>query len=312
MHRAPGGFAPHNRSARMAERFRLHLLEESYWIRFWRLLRAAAIGTYRHGCLGIAKGAAYSALLSFFPVLTTVATLLVQTRAESVAHTIASFLYEVVPPGTEDVVRDLFLVHGRRPQSLLVIAILLAVWAASGATITLMEGFDAIYEVPTKRSFFRERGVAIMLVFTTVAPLWGASALIVFGERAERSVISLMRLSAQGEDLTGWVSLAGLVLRYGVAYGAVVLVTALVYYLGPSRKQTFHMVFPGAGLATLLWLLATMGFAWYVRHLVNYNVLYGGVGAGLALLVWMYVLAVITLYGCEFNAERERAAAGGR
>ena len=66
------------------------------------------------------------------------------------------------------------------------------------------------------------------------------------------------------------------------------------------------MVFPGAALATLLWLLATVAFAWYVRHVANYNVLYGGVGAGLALLVWMYVLAVINLFGCEFNAARER------
>jgi membrane protein len=68
-------------------------------------------------------------------------------------------------------------------------------------------------------------------------------------------------------------------------------------------------VFPGAMLATFLWLLATAAFAWYVRHVANYNVLYGSVGAGLALLVWMYVLAVINLFGCEFNAARERASA---
>jgi membrane protein len=50
-------------------------------------------------------------------------------------------------------------------------------------------------------------------------------------------------------------------------------------------------------------------FGWYVSHVVNYNVLYGGVGAGLALLVWMYVLSVILLLGCEFNAARERMPA---
>jgi membrane protein len=87
----------------------------------------------------------------------------------------------------------------------------------------------------------------------------------------------------------------------------VVLITALVYYFAPNRKQTFRTVFPGAALATLLWLLATAAFAWYVRHIANYNVLYGSVGAGLALLVWMYMLAVINLFGCEFNAARERS-----
>jgi membrane protein len=62
-------------------------------------------------------------------------------------------------------------------------------------------------------------------------------------------------------------------------------------------------------LATLCWLLATAGFAWYVRHIGHYNVMYGSVGAGIALLVWMYLMAVIALIGCEFNAEYERAAA---
>jgi membrane protein len=59
-------------------------------------------------------------------------------------------------------------------------------------------------------------------------------------------------------------------------------------------------------LATVLWSIATLGVAWYFRHITDYNVLYGSVGAGLALLVWSYVLAVVALFGCEFNAALER------
>ena len=66
-------------------------------------------------------------------------------------------------------------------------------------------------------------------------------------------------------------------------------------------------MWPGAVLATLLWLLATSGFGWYVRHVANYNVVYGSIGAGIALLVWMYLMAAIALIGCEFNAEYERS-----
>jgi membrane protein len=84
------------------------------------------------------------------------------------------------------------------------------------------------------------------------------------------------------------------------------LVMALVYYFGPNRKQTFRGVFPGAVLATVLWLLSTLAVGLYLRDIANYNVLYGGVGAGLALLVWSYVLSVITLFGCAFNAVCER------
>ncbi len=71
-------------------------------------------------------------------------------------------------------------------------------------------------------------------------------------------------------------------------------------------------MFPGAVLATLLWLLTTIAFGWYVRNIADYNVLYGSVGASMALLVWMYLLAVIMLFGCEFNAVREKSRASAR
>lgn len=273
-------------------------------LEWWRLIKSAAIGAYRNNIFGIAKGAAYSALLSFFPVLTTLATLLVQARADEVSHTIASFLYEVAPPGTEDVVRNLFVVYGQRPKSLLVIAVALAAWAASGAMMSLMEGFRATYDIPAGRSFLRERGIAILLVFVSVAPVWAASALIVFGARVERTILSWLSQTPEGASAPA--VLLGQGVRYAVAFATFVLVTAMVYYVGPNRRQRITGVFPGAVLATLLWLLTTVAFGWYVQHVARYNLLYGSVGASLALLVWMYLLAVITLFGCEFNAARER------
>jgi len=281
---------------------KIYLTQEGFFSRFWTTLRTASVALYQDNCLGIAKGAAYSALLSFFPVMTTLATLLVQARAEAVSRTIARFLYDVVPPGTEDVVRMLFVAHGERPSWVLVAATILALWGASGAMISLMEGFRSVYRIPSGRSFIKDRGMAILLVFTTAVPVVGASAFIVFGARTERTIMRWLG----NTDFTGWVSLGGQVLRYSAAFLTFVIVTALVYYLGPNRPQRFRLVYPGAILATLLWLLSTTAFGWYVRNVANYNVLYGSVGAGLALLVWMYVLAVIALLGCEFNAARER------
>ena len=78
--------------------------------------------TLDDGCFGYAKAAAYSALLSFFPVLTSAATILVQTRAEFVSSTLESFLSQIVPPGTEDLVVQQFRVMGERPFGLLVVA----------------------------------------------------------------------------------------------------------------------------------------------------------------------------------------------
>jgi membrane protein len=274
--------------------------------RFWSRLRAAFQTTYEDGCFGIAKGAAYSSLLAFFPVLTTVAAVLVQANADAVARTTARLLYDVIPPGTEDVVRALFTVKGRRPTTLLVGAVVLSVWASSGVMMSLMEGFRAVYRIPSGRSFIKERAVAMWLVLVAAFPLLGASALIVIGNRARRSFVSWLGLT-RGDDLRSWVALGGQIFSFGIALIAIVIVMALVYYVGPNRKQIFRRVFPGAVLATILWLLSTLAIGWYLRDIANYNLLYGGVGAGLALLIWSYILCVITLFGCAYNAVGERS-----
>lgn len=288
---------------------KMYLIEAGKVSWFLGVFRAAFMAAYEDNCLSVAKGAAYSSLLSFFPILTTLAAILVQAKATEVARIIAQFLYEVVPPGTEEVVNRLFVVHGERPKYLLVSALTLALWAGSGAIMSMIEGFRSIYRIPSGRSFVQERLMAIFLVLVSAAPVLGASALVVFGFRAESFLMHRLGLAAPDADVQGWLQLFGQMLRLGLAFAVFVLVTALLYYLGPNRKQTFANVFPGAILATVLWLISTLGFSWYVRHISNYNVLYGSVGAGLALLVWMYVLSVITLIGCEFNAARERLLA---
>ncbi len=284
---------------------KIYLTEVGVVTRFWSRLSSAAVGVYQDGCFGIAKGAAYSALLSFFPIVTTIATLLVQANAEAVARTVARLLSDVIPPGTEDTVKNLFTVKGQQPAALLVVAVILAAWAGSGVMMSLMEGFQAIYRIQVTRSFVRERAIAMMLVFVTALPVLGASALIVFGNRAQRWLITQIGLNDGGGDLRGWVRLGGQALTFAIAVSAMVLVAVLIYYFGPNRKQAFHKLFPGAMVATLLWLISTLAIGWYIRHISNYNVLYGSVGAGLALLVWSYVLSVITLFGCEFNAVTE-------
>ena len=266
------------------------------------------MAAYEDNCFGVAKGAAYSALLSFFPVLTTTAALLVQARATPVTHLLSAVLREIVPPGSESLVLDRFAQQGARPVALLVAATVLSVWAASGTMMSLMEGFIAAYRIPTGRPFLQQRAMAVWLVFSSALPVVGASALVLFGTRTEGELVRWLGLLPEGAQLRGGVEVLGRILRYAVALGSIVLVTALLYYFGPNRRQRWRLMWPGAMLATLLWLLATSAFAWYVRNIANYNVMYGSIGAAIALLVWMYFLAVIALIGCEFNVVWERRA----
>jgi membrane protein len=191
----------------------------------------------------------------------------------------------------------------------LVVASLLSLWAASSVMKSLMQGFHAAYRIPRSRSFWRETGIAIGMVFMAVVPLVGASALLVFGGQAEALVLEWLKVDPVLNPLAGLWEFLSQVMRYMIALAAVISITGTLYYFGPYRKQRWVAVWPGAMLSTLLWFGATLGFGWYVRHMAHYNVMYGSLGAGIALLVWMYMIALIAILGCEFNAECERLQA---
>ena len=268
------------------------------------LLRRTLLASIDDGLFGAAKGAAYSALLAFFPLLTSLAAVAVETRTEVVQNYLALFLGQILPPGTENVVLENFRFTGRRPVYLIVIAVALSVLAGSSVIKSLIDGFNAAYKVPRNRSILGHASVGLMLVFFSVVPLLAASSLLLFGESTETFVLTLLGIDPAAAP-GPWRNLAAESARYVLAFFAIISLTMLLYYFGPNRRQNWGRVFPGAVLATVFWLAATLGFGWYVRNVTNYNVLYGSVGTSIALLVWMYLLALIALIGCEFNAEIE-------
>src|ERR1700691_5285314 len=110
--------------------------------RFWGLFNQASIAAYEDNCFGIAKGAAYSSLLAFFPVLASLAAILASVNAGAVARVFSRLLFQIIPPGTEELVRYQFTTRNQSGW-LILSATLFSTFAASGAMITLMEGFDA-------------------------------------------------------------------------------------------------------------------------------------------------------------------------
>jgi membrane protein len=294
---------------------KFHVMEPGPVARTFWLLRRAFVAAYEDNCFGIAKGAAYSSLLSLFPVLTTLTAILFYVNAESVVQVMATFVRQVVPPGTEDIVLSRLRERGGKPISLSVVAILLSLWAGSGAMISLMEGFQAAYRIPSGRPFLKQRSMAIFLVLIAAFPAVGASLLIIFGNRGEAAFIHWIGV----EDITRPVEIAWRVARYVLAFCTTAFVTGLLYYFGPNHRpepaslerafgSRFLRVWPGAFLATMLWMAVTAGFAWYVGHMAHYNLVYGSIWAAVVLVIWLYLIACIALLGCEFNAERERLA----
>src|SRR5580658_363289 len=237
------------------------------------LLRRTLVASIDDGLFAIAMGAAYSGLLSLFPVLTSAAAISIQIGANYVHHKMAVFLSQIVPPGAEDPVLQQFRYHGQRPAGLIVVAAILSLWAASSVIKSLMDGFNAAYHVPRNRSMLAHAGVGIMLVFLIAIPMLGASSLILFGGSVEHELVRLWKVDPVLNPLTPSLSLLFRAVRYVIAFGAAWTLTAILYYFGPYRKQRWQDIWAGALLSTTLWLLATLGFSWYVRHITNYNVL---------------------------------------
>jgi membrane protein len=289
------------------------IIEHGFFARTWWLLRGAFMAALEDNCFSIAKGAAYSGLLSLFPIITLLTAILIQVNALSVVHVIERFAQDVLPPGTEDLVVSRLRDQARRGISLPLIAVVGALWAGSGAMSSLMEGFQAAYRIPSGRHFVKHRAMAVFLLLIAALPAVGASSLIIFGNRIEAVMIHWAGIS----DLSAPLALAWKFARLLVAFAATTFVTGLLYYFGPNYRlepkqigphprSRFMRVWPGALVATVLWLIATAGFAWYVAHLWDRSLFYGSVGTAIVLLIWLYLIACISLIGCEFNAERER------
>jgi membrane protein len=92
------------------------------------------------------------------------------------------------------------------------------------------------------------------------------------------------------------------VMRWIIAILTSIAVISLIYHNAVPRTQPWHSVLPGASLATGLWFSATLLFGWYLRHYADYSIIYGSLGAAIALLVWMYMISLVVLVGAEFNA----------
>src|SRR5260370_40918877 len=106
---------------------------------------------------------------------------LAQVKADAVAGVFSRLLFEVVPPGSEDLVRYQFTIRGQRPGCLILAATILSAWAASGAIMSLLEGFQAAYRSASRRPFVKQRGVALLLGFIPAVPAIGSSAPLLVG-----------------------------------------------------------------------------------------------------------------------------------
>ena len=265
--------------------------------RFWRLFRLSIWRAFEHDAFGTAKASAYSSIFTFFPALlvlgSVVATL---NRGEVYLREISYALGTILPAGSSAALSYL-RGSAHRPVGLLVTTSLLTIWSASGAIVSWMDGFRRAYQLPKTWGLIQERVIAISLVLMAGLPLTFATILVAFGNRIEARVLFHI-----GHEFGPLILLLWGAMRWTIAILTSIAVIQLIYHNAVPRTQPWHSVLPGAVLATAMWLISTALLGWYLQHYADYSVIYGSLGVGIALLLWMYIISLVVLIGAEFNA----------
>ena len=251
-------------------------------------------------CMGLAQQIAYSSLLAFFPAM---AFLIGALGLFHLFDDVKSLLDPIAPNGVIKFITSLQKdSKGGTSAAAFLIGFFGAVWAASGAMSSVIKAVNRAVERQETRPFWKVRAVAILLVVSSGLTTAGVFLLIVVGG-------SLGDAIAKKANLGGAFQWTWGIVRWPVAFAAILLFFGLVYYLAPDKEQrSWKWITPGSLLGGLLWLLLSGLFALYVTYAGNYTKTYGTIASGVILLLWLNYSAFALLFGAELNADLERQA----
>ena len=247
----------------------------------------------------IAAGVAFYALLAIFPgiaAMMAIAGLVVQPSF--IADQINQIAAVMPKEAAQIVIDQAIAIAGSREGGLglaAVVGIILALWSASAGMSSMMEGLNVAYDEEEKRGFVKRTFVRLALTIGVIIGfLLTALAMV-----AVPAILHFVPLGGLSDTLI-------MLVRWPIVAAIAVVGLAIMYRYGPSRDHPeWKWVTPGAIAAVVLWLVASVAFAFYVRNFGSYNETFGSLGGVVIMLMWLWISAYIVLLGGELDSEME-------
>ncbi|MEF2978491.1 YihY/virulence factor BrkB family protein [Subtercola sp. YIM 133946] len=254
-------------------------------------------------CTDIAASLTYYAVLSIFPALLALVSILgVIGQGKQAIDSLLGTLGTVAPASTLDTIRGPLEQFASSPAAgfALVSGIVIAIWSASGYVTAFSRGMNRIYEIQEGRPFWKLKPVQLLVTVIAIVLIAVIAIILIVSGPITDSVGSALGLDDVAKVV--WS-----IVKWPLLAAAVVLIIAILYYATPNAKQPkFRWMSMGALLALIVLVVASAAFAFYVTTFANYSKNYGSLAGVIVFLLWLWIANMALLFGAEFDAELER------
>ncbi|MFD1029967.1 YihY/virulence factor BrkB family protein [Metaplanococcus flavidus] len=242
----------------------------------------------------LAAAQAYYYLLAIVPLLILLLAILPYLQIEP--QRVMDFLGTILPGEVASTFEEQIVSVVTTPSGgLLTFGILGTLWSASNAVSAFIKATNEAYDVEETRSFFAQKGIAILLTLFMLVAVIVALVLPIFGGAIIDMISSFMNLPSQTEIIFQ-------VLRWVISIAVMSIVLAFMYKIAPNKHFPFKEVIIGALIATVLWQLVSLAFSFYVSNFGSYSATYGSLGGLIVLILWFFLTGLILVIGAEINA----------
>lgn len=242
----------------------------------------------------LAAQLAYYLILSFFPFLIFLLTLIGFSNLDSME--VLGALRAMLPTSAFELIYSVIIeVIEKQNTGLLGASLLLVIWSASSAFRAVIKGINKAYGLNENRSFIKRVFIAIICTFALAFVILLTLVMLVFGGLIGDLLASYLPFPTVVYRVWNF-------LRYVLVVFMMILIFASIYRYTPSKMLRWSEVIPGAIACTIGWLVVSLGFSFYINNFSNYSKIYGGLGAVIILITWLYLTSIILIIGGEINS----------